>query len=140
MKRFDRKAGKRIHFASAMTLLGKTDGASAEDGSSYLDIAAFIRSNGANPKADLMELWKRILFNMAISNTDDNRISLELAIKTAPKFGILQEKAKEYANEMIEIVGTNWIDLAKKYGLSRAQIEEMRPAFSFCVKGMSRNR
>lgn len=46
----------------------------------------------------------------------------------------------DYLNEMIEIVGTNWIDLAKKYGLSRAQIEEMRPAFSFCVKEMSGNR
>ena len=35
VKRFDREGEKRIHFASAMTLLGKTDGASAEDGSSY---------------------------------------------------------------------------------------------------------
>lgn len=173
VKRFDRKTGNRIHFASAMTLLGKTDGASAEDGISYLDIADFIKSNGANPKADLIELWKRILFNMAVSNTDDhlrnhafiftktgwilsplydvnpvpygdelslnvdeedNRISLELVIKTAPRFGIPENKAKEYATEIIEIINTNWMDLAKKYGLSRAQIEDMRPAFSFCIK------
>lgn len=72
VKRFDRILNKRIHFASAMTLLGKTDGASAADGTSYLDIAAFIKSYGAQPKQDLIELWKRIVFNMAVSNTDDH--------------------------------------------------------------------
>ena len=72
VKRFDRILSKRIHFASAMTLLGKTDGASAADGTSYLDIAAFIKSYGAQPKQDLIELWKRIVFNMAVSNTDDH--------------------------------------------------------------------
>ncbi|MBE5948592.1 MAG: type II toxin-antitoxin system HipA family toxin [Lachnospiraceae bacterium] len=72
VKRFDRNGDKRIHFASAMTLLGKTDGASAADGSSYLDIVSIIKSNGANPSADLIELWKRIVFNMAVSSTDDH--------------------------------------------------------------------
>ena len=72
VKRFDRDGKRRIHFASAMTLLGKTDGASAADGTSYLDLAAYIRANGAEPKMDLMELWKRIVFNMAVSNTDDH--------------------------------------------------------------------
>ena len=72
VKRFDRILNKRIHFASAMTLLGKTDGASAADGTGYLDIAAFIKSYGAQPKRDLIELWKRIVFNMAVSNTDDH--------------------------------------------------------------------
>ena len=72
VKRFDRILNKRVHFASAMTLLGKTDGASAADGTSYLDIAAFIKSYGAQPKQDLIELWKRIVFNMAVSNTDDH--------------------------------------------------------------------
>lgn len=72
IKRFDRLENKRVHFASAMTLLEKTDGASATDGSSYLDIAAFIKSYGAQPKKDLVELWKRIVFNMAVTNTDDH--------------------------------------------------------------------
>lgn len=72
IKRFDRLESKRVHFASAMTLLGKKDGASAADGSSYLDIAAFIKSYGAQPKKDLIELWKRIVFNMAVTNTDDH--------------------------------------------------------------------
>lgn len=72
IKRFDRLGSKRVHFASAMTLLVKKDGASAADGSSYLDIAAFIKSYGAQPKKDLIELWKRIVFNMAVTNNDDH--------------------------------------------------------------------
>lgn len=71
-KRFDREGRQRIHFASAMTLLGKTDGADAADGSGYLEIASFIRQYGATPKKDLQELWRRIVFNMAVSNTDDH--------------------------------------------------------------------
>jgi len=71
VKRFDRDGNRRIHFSSAMALLGKTDGAGAE-GTSYLDIASFIRSNGASPKRDLYELWKRVVFSMAVSNTDDH--------------------------------------------------------------------
>ena len=72
VRRFDRDGKKRIHFASAMTLLGKTDGASAADGTSYIDIVSFIKANGSQPKKDLIELWKRIVFSMAVSNTDDH--------------------------------------------------------------------
>lgn len=72
VKRFDREGKKRIHFASSMTLLGKIDGDSAAEGTGYPDLAAFIKSNGAAPREDLKELWKRIVFNMAVSNTDDH--------------------------------------------------------------------
>lgn len=72
VKRFDRSHGVRIHFSSAMALLGQTDGADSESGSSYLDLAEFIMSNGSSPREDLAELWKRILFSMALSNTDDH--------------------------------------------------------------------
>lgn len=68
-KRFDRNKHKRIHFISAMAALGKTDG---ETGVSYLDIASFIKSYGINPKADLNELWKRIVFYIAVKNSDDH--------------------------------------------------------------------
>lgn len=71
-KRFDRNGTQRIHFASAMTLLGKKDGANAADGSGYLDMVSLIRKYGASPKKDLQELWRRIVFNMAVSNTDDH--------------------------------------------------------------------
>lgn len=72
-KRFDRLAnGMRIHFSSAMTLLGHNDGADAEDGVSYLELVEFIIQNGANVNEDLEELFKRIVFSIAISNTDDH--------------------------------------------------------------------
>lgn len=48
------------------------DGGSAAEGASYLDIASFIRKYGATPKKDLQELWRRIVFSMAVSNTDDH--------------------------------------------------------------------
>jgi serine/threonine-protein kinase HipA len=72
-RRFDRTPiGTRIHFASAMTLLGYTDGANALTGISYLELAEFIMRNGADPEADLAELWRRIVFNICVSNTDDH--------------------------------------------------------------------
>ena len=72
VKRFDRDGARRIHFSSAMTMLGKTDGSGARDGVGYLDIVDFLQSNGSSPEKDLIELWKRIVFNMAVSNTDDH--------------------------------------------------------------------
>ena len=71
-KRFDRIKQKRIHFASAMTLLGYQDGADFHDGLSYLDIVAFIIQQGASVKADLEQLWRRVVFNILVSNTDDH--------------------------------------------------------------------
>lgn len=72
VKRFDRDGTRRIHFSSAMTMLGKTDGSGAKDGTGYLDMVSFIKSNGAAPTEDLSELWRRVVFNMAVSNTDDH--------------------------------------------------------------------
>ncbi len=69
-KRFDRTYnGERIHFASALTLLGLTDG--SQD-ASYLQLAEFIMRYGAFANADLEELWRRIVFQMAVKNTDDH--------------------------------------------------------------------
>jgi len=55
-----------------MTLLGYTDGADASTGASYLDLAEFIMRNGSAPEADLAELWRRMVFNICVSNTDDH--------------------------------------------------------------------
>ena len=71
-KRFDRKGRQRVHFASAMTFLGKTDGDNARTGISYLEIAEAIRELSCCPRQDLHELFKRIVFSIAISNTDDH--------------------------------------------------------------------
>lgn len=73
VERFDRDArGKRKHFVSAMTMLGASDGAEYDIGTSYLDIAYAIKQYGISPAIDLKELWKRIVFSIAITNTDDH--------------------------------------------------------------------
>ncbi len=70
LKRFDRNGNTRIPFLSAMSMLNVIDNDSQTH--SYLDIADAIRQNGATPKEDLKELWKRIVFSILISNTDDH--------------------------------------------------------------------
>ncbi|WP_395050930.1 type II toxin-antitoxin system HipA family toxin [Flavobacterium sp.] len=72
-KRFDRgNNGQRIHFASAMTMLGYTDGQDHADGASYLELVDFIQKNGANVDQDLEQLWRRIVFSICVTNTDDH--------------------------------------------------------------------
>jgi len=72
-KRFDRTSkGERIHYASAMTMLGYTDGTDFNDGASYLEIVDFLTNYGANVEKDLNELWRRIVFSIFVSNTDDH--------------------------------------------------------------------
>ena len=72
-KRFDRTdANERIHFASAITMLGYQDGQDHTDGASYLELVEFIVSNGANVQQDLEELWRRIVFSICVKNTDDH--------------------------------------------------------------------
>jgi len=72
-KRFDRtNTDERIHYASAMTMLGYVDGNNFQDGVSYLEFVDFLTRNGANIESDLKELWQRIVFNIFVSNTDDH--------------------------------------------------------------------
>jgi serine/threonine-protein kinase HipA len=71
-KRFDRAGDRRVHFASAMTMTGHFETEIRDFTPSYLELAEFIQYNGASPTKDLHELWRRIVFNIAISNTDDH--------------------------------------------------------------------
>lgn len=154
-----------------MTLLGKKDGANAADGSSYLEMASFLKANGANSKKDLEELWKRIVFSMAVSNTDDHfrnhgfiletngwklsplydvnpdifgkylslnvdseesRIDFELAIDSAPFYGLSKDEAVQSVDFIKNKVRNNWRLLAKKYGITRGEINRLYPAFKIC--------
>ena len=72
-KRFDRtNTGERIHYASAMTMLGYVDGNNFKDGVSYLEFVDFLVRYGATIQSDLKELWQRIVFSIFVSNTDDH--------------------------------------------------------------------
>ena len=171
VKRFDREGERRIHFSSAMTMLGKKDGAGAVDGSSYLEIASFLKANGATPKKDLLELWKRIVFSMAVSNTDDHfrnhgfilsekgwvlsplydvnpdiygdslslnvnaddsSIDFDLAKESALYYGVDEKQANQIVDDIKQTVRDHWRELAKKYGISRGEMERMEPAFREC--------
>ncbi len=167
-KRFDRLNGERIHFASAMTLTGNNEDTLRENPASYLDIALFIQNHSGKPTFDLHELWRRIVFNIAISNTDDHlrnhgfiidgdswRLSpafdlnpsidkgalsltidetsgvldFDIAMDVAPYFRLNKTESAAILSEVQNAVGY-WERIAGKIGISRNEIEIMRPAFS----------
>jgi serine/threonine-protein kinase HipA len=68
LRRFDRDGSDRIPFMSALTAIGAHDG----EPRSYLDIAYVLRQGGSAPKRDLEQLWRRMVFNILVSNTDDH--------------------------------------------------------------------
>ena len=165
-KRFDRKGEQRIYFASAMSLLGKNDGEEA----SYLELVDYIKTQGVNVKGNLLELWKRIVFNMAIRNTDDhlrnhgfilnskgwelsplydvnpipygNYLALNIdynsgvitkdkVLSVCEYFDLELEEAKKMLKNICKTVNENWERIAVSFGLSRDNINNMRPAFAF---------
>ena len=72
-ERFDRTAeSRRIHFASAMSLLGLDDGAGSSTGNGYLDIVDFILRGCTDVRQNLRELYRRVAFNVMFGNTDDH--------------------------------------------------------------------
>ena len=167
-KRFDRgNDGQRIHFASAMTILGYTDGQDHVDGASYLELVDFIQNNGANVEQDLEQLWRRIVFSICITNTDDhlrnhgfllkndgwvlspaydinpiengvglklnisdtdNSLDLNLALEVSEYFRLSDKRASEIIDEVLNVVA-GWKEVAKKYGISRAEQELKAIAF-----------
>ncbi len=68
LRRFDRQGTLRIPFLSAMSMLGARD----QEPRSYLEIVDALRRHGASPKEDIEALWRRLVFNILISNTDDH--------------------------------------------------------------------
>lgn len=129
VKRFDRKGSQRVHFSSAMTMLGKKDGADMVDGSSYLEIVSFLKANGVRPQADLVELWKRIVLSMAVSNTDDHFrnhgfILSEDGWELSPLYDVNPDIYGEYLSLNVDSYNANIsfdlaIESAKYYGLDK---------------------
>jgi serine/threonine-protein kinase HipA len=68
LRRFDREQGMRLPFLSAMSMLGAKD----NEAHSYLEFVDILRQHGAAPKEDMRALWRRIVFSILISNTDDH--------------------------------------------------------------------
>ncbi len=68
LRRFDRVTGVRVPFLSAMSMLG----ASEREARSYLEFVDSLRQYGASPTEDMRMLWRRVVFSVLISNTDDH--------------------------------------------------------------------
>jgi serine/threonine-protein kinase HipA len=68
LRRFDRSGGSRIPFLSSMSMLSAKD----NETHSYLELVDALRQHGAAPKEDIRALWRRLTFNILISNTDDH--------------------------------------------------------------------
>jgi serine/threonine-protein kinase HipA len=68
LRRFDRQKAVRIPFMSAMTAISATD----HERRSYLDLVEVLRCEGSRVGPDLRQLWRRMVFNILVSNTDDH--------------------------------------------------------------------
>jgi serine/threonine-protein kinase HipA len=129
VKRFDRLPNdKRVHFASAMTLLQHNDGDNYQSGASYLELVDFIISNGAPSKVsrDLEELWRRIVFSIAVSNSDDHLrnhgfLLSEEGWELSPAYDI---NPNELADGLSLNISTD--DNALDYELARSVAKEFR--------------
>jgi len=121
-RRFDRAGQRRIHYASAMTMLGATDG---EDGHCYLEIATWLAQNSAAPEADLHELWGRMAFSQLVGNTDDHLrnhgfLLTENGWRLSPMFDVNPNPdGGEHALDMGDLIGD-----AEYYRLTRSQARE----------------
>jgi len=166
-RRFDRDMGERIHFASAMTMTKNSEDSIRDATPSYLEIADFIQRYGSNIEEDLHQLWRRIVFNIAISNTDDhlrnhgflltangwrlspaydinpsvdknglalnidmdnNALDFDLALTVGELFQLKENQMHQIIKEVL-IAVKDWRTIATKLGISRAEREEMSPAF-----------
>lgn len=67
-RRFDREPGRRIPFLSALSMLGRRDG----ERGSYPELVDAVGEHGAQARADALELYRRVVFNVLISNVDDH--------------------------------------------------------------------
>ena len=126
VKRFDREKNKRIHFESAMTLLGKNDG---DDTTSYLDLASFIRAYGLDVKENLLELFKRVAFNILVKNTDDHLRNHGFLLKNgkwilSPLYDVNYNRDGKYLHLLIDENDSSLdtdilIDTSKYYEISK---------------------
>jgi serine/threonine-protein kinase HipA len=69
LERFDRRGAGRVPYLSAMTLLRSADGDAARD---YLELAEALAVSSSDAASDLAELWRRVVFGLAVHNTDDH--------------------------------------------------------------------
>jgi serine/threonine-protein kinase HipA len=146
-RRFDRVgANLRVPYTSGMTALGASDHDGRRDRRSYLELADFIRAHGAQPAKDLEQLWRRIVFNVLVSNTDDHlrnhaflrdprgwRLSPAFDMNPCPT----DVKPRIHSLAIDETDATGAIDLvlavAPQFGLSMSEVHSIMPSVGEAV-------
>ena len=143
VRRFDRTAdGKRLAFVSAMTLTQHKDG---DEGSSYLELVELLQSRGADTAADCEQLFRRVLLNIRIHNTDDHLrnhgffINVN-GIRLSPAYDINPSVDRnELSLAIDETDATCDVSVAmnahKSYGISAAQADEALQSVEAAVVG-----
>jgi len=133
VKRFDRTAdGGRLAYVSAMTLTQHKDG---ETGASYLELVDLLQSGGSDMEADCEQLFRRVLFNILIHNTDDHLrnhgfLIGERGIRLSPAFDINPSIDRSELSLAINEVETSCdvaiaMEAHRDYGLSDRQAEQV---------------
>lgn len=131
VERFDRKSdGGRIAFVSAMTLTQRQDG---EAGASYIELVDLLQSRGANTQADCEQLFRRVLLNIRIHNTDDHLRNHGFfvdaqGIRLSPAYDINPSVDRNELSLAIDETESSCdvaiaMDARKSYGLSPAQAD-----------------
>jgi serine/threonine-protein kinase HipA len=145
IRRFDRIAGgARIHYLSAGSLLQ----ARRDEDRAYTEIADVLRAIGAQPAADVAELWRRLLFNLLINNVDDHLWNLGVLYtgdtkwSLAPAFDLnpFPERARESKTWLSEDTGPitsldMLLDGAPYFGISRPAAEAAAAAVARVLRG-----
>ena len=143
-RRFDRRHGRRVPFMSALTALEASD----NDTRSYLEVVEFLRREGATVNEDLRQLWRRIVFNMLVSNTDDHlrnhgflrapqgwRLSPAYDLNPVP----VDVKPRIHALAIDEIDGTASLDtamaIAPMFGISEGDARAIAAQVGSAVAG-----
>ena len=132
-RRFDRTAsGARRAFVSAMTLLQRQDG---EAGTSYLELVGLLQARGARTRSDSAQLFRRVVFNICVSNTDDHLRNHGFFIEPqglvlSPAYDMnLNPERRELSIAIDEVNAACEVEIALKaaadYGLRAAQAADI---------------
>src|ERR1700678_794604 len=143
VKRFDRTArGGRLAFVSAMTLTQHADG---EAGGSYVELIDLLQSRGANTRADCVQLFRRVLFNILIHNTDDHLRNHgffvdEGGIRLSPAYDLNPSADRQELTLAINEVETTCdvsiaMEASRDYGLSQQEAATLLKEVQHAVGG-----
>lgn len=143
VKRFDRTPrGGRLAFVSAMTLAQRADG---EPGASYLELVDLLQTRGADMQADCEQLFRRVVFNVLIHNTDDHLRNHgffidEQGIRLSPAYDINPSIDRRELSLAINEVETACdvsiaMDACQDYGVGRVQADGVLKQVRAAVAG-----